>query len=193
MLCPAGLAVILVACSPTQMVVGAGATVGLAAAQDRGISGTVEDTRIRLEINEGLLSEDFGLFQDIHLQVQHGRVLLSGSVPDEEARVTAVRIAWQAEGVREVINEIEVRDDQSVTDFAQDRWIEVQLRAKLLGDREVSSLDISIESVDQSVYLIGVARSQDEIDRVVGHAKDVPYVRRVVSHVNLKGAPEPGS
>lgn len=32
---------------------------------------------------------------------------------------------------------------------------------------------------------MGVARSQAELDRVVGHAKDIAYVRRVVNYVLL--------
>jgi len=166
--------------------VGAGATVGSAAVQDRGVEGAASDTWIRAEINQRLLAESGDLFLDVQLQVQNGRVLLSGTVPEPAARVDAVRIAWLADGVREVINEIELSDEDSFEDFARDRWIEVRLRAKLLGDRDVTSLNISIQSVNQSVYLIGVAQNQDELARVVGHAKTVPYVRRVVSYLALK-------
>jgi osmotically-inducible protein OsmY len=81
---------------------------------------------------------------------------------------------------------MEVSDDGSFTDYARDRWIEARLRAKLLGDKDVNSLNVSIESVNQSVYLIGVVHSEDELNRVVGHAKTVPYVRRVVSYLTLK-------
>jgi osmotically-inducible protein OsmY len=192
-ICLAGFALALAACSPTGLALSAGTAVGVTAAQDRGIGGAAKDTRTRLEIDEGLLSESLDLFQDIHLQVQEGRVLLSGTVPNEDARLAAVRIAWRADGVREVVDEIEVAGDQSIGDYAQDRWIEAQVRAKLLTDRAVDSLNISIETVNQSVYLLGVAKSRDEIDRAVGHAKSVPYVRRVVSYVTLKGSLASGS
>ena len=118
--------------------------------------------------------------------MQNGRVLLSGTVPTPQARVEAVRIAWMPDGVREVINEIELSDDSSFSDLARDLWIMTRLRAKLLGDKDVNSLNVSIESVNQSVYLIGVVHSEDELNRVVGHAKTVPYVRRVVSYLTLK-------
>jgi hypothetical protein len=38
-----------------------------------------------------------------------------------------------------------------------------------------------------------VAQSQAELDRVIAHAKDVSYVRRVVSYVLLKDDPARGS
>ncbi len=43
--------------------------------------------------------------------------------------------------------------------------------------------------VNQNVYLIGVAQDQAELDRVMAHAKDVQYVRRVVNYVRLKDDP----
>ena len=177
-------------CSPTTAAVGAGATVGATAVQDRGIDGAAKDTWIRTQINQKLLATSGELFLDVHLQVQNGRVLLSGTVPDPKSRVEAVRIAWQPDGVREVINEIELSDKDSFAEYARDRWIETRLRAKLLTDRAVNSLNISIESVNQSVYLIGVVHSQDEMDRVVAHAKNVPYVRRVLNYLALKPAPD---
>ncbi len=173
------------ACGPAT-VVGAGAAVGVTAAQERGVGGALSDTQIRLEINQMLFETDQELYADVHLQVQEGRVLLSGTVPDQESRLEAVRIAWRASGVQEVINEMEVAGDQSLGSYTRDRWIETQLRSKLLTDKAVSSINISIETVNQSVYLIGIAQDEDEMDRVVGHAKDIPYVRRVVNYLTLK-------
>jgi osmotically-inducible protein OsmY len=136
------IAVALAACSPTTAAVGAGATVGATAVQDRGVKGAASDTWIRAEINQKLLAHSGELYLDVHLQVQNGRVLLSGTVPTPEAQVEAVRIAWLPDGVREVINEMEVSDDGSFTDYARDRWIEARLRAKLLGDKDVNSLNV---------------------------------------------------
>ena len=181
-----GSAVGAAACSPTTAAVGAGAAVGATAVQDRGIEGAARDTWIRTEINQRLLATSGELFLDVHLQVQNGRVLLSGTVPTPESRVKAVRIAWQSDGVREVINEIELSDKDSLAEYARDRWIEARLRTRLLTDRAVNSLNISIESVNQSVYLIGIVHSRDEMARVVAHAKNVPYVRRVVNYLALK-------
>jgi osmotically-inducible protein OsmY len=182
----AGLGLGLSGCAP--FVVGAGASAGVAAAQERGFKGAMNDTEIRLHINDLWLKESLSLYSKINLQVQEGKVLLTGNVPDPETRLNAVRLAWQANGVREVINEIEVQDKSSLTDSAQDIWIATQLKTKLLVDSEVSSINYSIETVNQVVYLMGVAQSQAEIDRVIGHAKNISYVRRVVNYVRVKDA-----
>jgi len=180
----------LAGCTPVGVAVGGAAAAGVAASEERGLQGALDDTEIRLQINHLWLQESEVLFREVNLQVQEGRVLLSGNVPDPETRVAAVRLAWQADGVREVINEIEVADTSSLTDLARDTWIATKLKTRLLLDRDVLSINYSIEVVNGVVYLMGVAQGQAELDRVIGHAKDVSYVRRVVSYVRLKNVPQ---
>jgi len=179
-----GAGLSLGACAP--VVIGAGVAAGVAASQERGLAGAASDTNIRLQITHLWLQESTSIFGQIGLQVQEGRVLLTGQVPGPEARVTAVRLAWQAEAVIEVINEIELGDKSSLSDAARDEWIGAQLRARLLGDAAITSINYSIETVNGSVYLIGVAQNQAELDRVIAYAKDIAYVRRVLNYVRLK-------
>ncbi len=187
LLLAAGLGLTLGACAP--VVVGAGAAVGVSAAQERGFKGAIADTEIRLEINHLWFQESTSLYSKVNLQVQESRVLLTGNVPDPEARLSAVRLAWQAEHVVEVINEIQVRDTSALLDAARDAWISAELEARILVDRAIVSINYSIETVNQVVYLIGVAQSRAERDRVIAHAKDIAYVRRVIDYVRLKDDP----
>ncbi len=183
----AGMA--LGACAP--VVIGAGVTAGVAASQERGLKGAAIDTQIRFQINQLWFEESTSLYSKISLQVQERRVLLTGRVQKPEVRVIAVRLAWQAEDVAEVINEIEISDKSSLLDAARDEWIATQLRARLLGDRAIASINYSIETVNGTVYLIGVAQNQAELDRAVAHARDIGYVRRVVNYMRLKTDPAP--
>jgi osmotically-inducible protein OsmY len=191
----AGLAALLAlgllagGCTVWGAAAGAGA-VGVTAAQtEKGFRRSMSDTEIRIAINDLWLQADEEMFRKVNLQVQEGRVLLTGNVRLPEQRVEAVRLAWQAPGVREVINEIEVTDASGLGNTARDTWISTQLRSTLLVDKEISSINYSIETVNQVVYLMGVAQSQAELDRVVGHAKTISYVRRVLSYVLLKDDP----
>lgn len=174
-------------------VVGTGAAVGTTAAQERGVKGAMDDQKIRLEINDLWFKESLKLYSEINLQVQEGRVLLTGNVPDPETRVNAVRLAWQANGVREVINEIEVKDESSLSDAAQDTWIGTKLRARMIADGDIKSRNYSIEVVNDVIYLIGVAQDQAELDRALAHARDISYVKRVVNYVRIKEPETAGS
>ena len=179
----------LVGCSPIGLAAGAGATVGLAAAQERGVSGTARDAQIRVEINDLWFRQDIVLMQALNLQIYEGRVLVSGVVPDMQMQEDAIRLAWQPGGVRDVINEVAVRPSGGVQEYSRDVWIATQLRTKLLFAKEIVAINYSVQSVGGIVYLLGLAQDQAELDRALETARTTPYVKRVVSHVLIKGDP----
>jgi osmotically-inducible protein OsmY len=182
----------LAACSPAGLAVGAGATAGVAGFQERGLGGAIEDSRIRIQINDLWLKEDEVLYRKAGLQVQNGRVLVTGVMPSKEMRAKAIELAWQADGVKEVINEVQIGDG-SFGEYTQDTWISTQLKADLLLDAEVSSINYSIQTVNGVVYIIGIAQSEQELERVLNHARGLANVRKVVSYVRIKTEPrEPG-
>jgi osmotically-inducible protein OsmY len=176
-------------CTRVGLAVGAGATVGTAASSTRGLGSTIDDNRIWVEINHRYLQADMEMFEAVKLQVHEGRVLLAGLVERPETRVEAVRLAWQVDGVREVMNEIQVSGEGDFGGFLQDRWIVGELRNKILFDKKVRSINYSIESVAGTIYLMGIAQDAAERQRVIDHARDIPYVRNVVSYVQLKDDP----
>ena len=181
-------ALILPGCAGT--VIGVGATAGTAAMEERGLSGAADDTAIRLRLNALYSGDDERLWRKIGFQVYGGRVLLTGALDTPEMQARAVRLAWQAEGVTEVINEIEVAESDGITGYGRDTWIATQLKSRLLFDKEVSSINYSIDAVRGKVYLIGVAQSRKELNRVINHARGLDYVQKVVSYVRIKRPPE---
>jgi osmotically-inducible protein OsmY len=186
----AGLAASLSGC--ITLAVGGAATAGVAVSEDRGLSGALTDTRIRADINGKWLNASMDVLQKVDLTVQEGRVHLTGTVPTADMRLQAVKLVWQVEGVRQVIDDIEVGDDKGgVGDYARDVWISTQLRTDILFDHAVESVNYSVETVGGVVYLMGVAKDQAELDRVTGYARNLRYVKRVVSYARVKGEPVP--
>ena len=179
----------LSACSSVGTAIGAGAVVGLAAAEERGIGGAAHDIKLRTEINDLWFKHDVDMFKALHLQIYEGRVLVSGTIEEEPKRDDAVRLAWQPPGVREVINEVEVRSSGGVAEFARDSWIVTRIKAKLLFTRQIDAINYSVESVGGTVYLIGLAQDAAELDRVLQVARTTPYVKKVVNYVLVKGDP----
>jgi osmotically-inducible protein OsmY len=165
------------------------ASAGIAASEERGLGGALTDARIRTDINAKWLNASMDMLQKVDLSVQEGRVLLTGSVPTQEMRLEAVKLVWQVEGVREVHNEIKVGEGAGVANYARDVWISTQLRSDILFDRAVQSVNYSIETVDGTVYLMGVAQNQSELDRVTNYARNLRYVKRVVSYMRIKDQP----
>lgn len=166
----------------------AGATV---VAQERSVATAIDDSIIQGDIGKSLLEFDLDVFGKVDIEVVEGKVLLTGIVPEPQNRVDAARIAWRADDVAEVINEIEVADDNTLSDAARDAWITTKLRARIIGDGEIYSVNYTIDTVNGAVYLMGIAQDQAELDRVVNHARDIKYVRRVVPYVRVKDAAAP--
>ncbi len=185
----AGASLGLSACAPVVIGAAAGAGAAVAVSQGSDYENTPTDARIRAEIDRLWREESTSLYSEVNLQVQESRVLLSGRVAEPEARVTAVRLAWQAEGVAEVINEIGISDSSSLADTAQDEWITTQLRTQLLADGDIASTNYSVETVNGEVYMIGVAQDQAELNRALTHARNIAYVRRVLNYMRLKTDP----
>lgn len=176
---------LLAACTPTGAIVGAGATVGVAASEERGITGALRDAGIRIEINDAWLKSGIGMFNRVSLQIYEGRVLLSGRVPGQEMADEAARLAWQPDNVREVINEIRVKPSAGIEAFARDALINARLDSDLLFTENISSINYSTRAVAGTVYLLGVAQSQAELDLVFRVARNIPDVKAVISHVLL--------
>ena len=189
---PAALALSLVCvlclsgCDP---VVDGGGTVVTELVKERSFDDAVEDLTIRAELNHLFFQDDVELYQDVSFSVVEGRVLLKGSVTTAEDRVHAQQLAWQVDGVLEVINEIQVSDESGILNFVRDTWISAQLKAKLLADTDIMSLNYDVETVNGTIYLFGIARSEDELALVLDHARSIEDVTRIVSHVVMKDDP----
>ena len=169
------------------LAVGAGATAGTAAMQERGLGGAIDDTVIQTKITSAYFANDVK-FKLISVEVHEGRVLLTGTAPKPEDRVEAVRHAWKVKGVKSVINEIAVQDDSGILDLARDKWVTAQLRLKITFDGKIKAINYAIDTVNGTVFLMGIAQNEEELALVRNHAQSIDYVRRVISHVRVKSA-----
>ena len=182
-----GLAASLSGCA--EMAVGAGATVAASAAEERGVTGSASDLALKANINAIWLKHNDQIIRHVDATVIEGRVLLTGLVPTQEMRLEAVRLAWRAAGIKELLNEIRISNEDGIGTYARDSWITTQLVSKIALDSRVLSINYSIETVKRTVYVMGIAQHQAELDRVLNHARQIPYVRRVVSYAVLKDDP----
>lgn len=177
------------ACTPLGMATGAAAGVGNAASKEGGISGAFSDASIKGKINELWFQQNISMFSKLSTTVNQGRVLLTGVVQNPQDRVEAVRLVWQVQGVTQVINEIRVSDSEGVPGFVRDNWITTRLRTAMTFEKNVQSLNYSIDTVQGVVYLMGVAMSESELNTVMSLARTIPNVKQVVSYVKMVGEP----
>ncbi len=183
------LMIFISGCTPLGMATGAAATVGTAASKEGGIGGAITDASIKGSINEAWFQYNITTFAKLSTTVNQGRVLLTGVVQNPEDRVEAVRLVWQVKGVKQVINEIRVAESEGLTGFVRDNWITTRLRTAMTFEKNVQSLNYSIDTVQGVVYLMGVSMSEAELNRVISLARTIPNVKQVVSYVKMVGEP----
>jgi len=168
------------------LVIGGGAAVGTLATREKGVMGTVDDSQISVVIKAKLYQFDPDLYAKVTVNAQNGEVLLVGSVQKPEWQVEAERIAWEAKGVKQVVNHIEVSEGEGVGTMLQDGVITTQVKANLFCDGDIRSLNYSIKTVNGVVYIMGIAQSQEELDKVGKYASSVKGVQKVMSYAKIK-------
>ncbi len=178
------VAPLLSSCAP--IIIGGGAMVGALATREKGVSGTVSDSQISVLIKAKYYSFNSDLHSKVGVNVQSGEVLLTGSVPDPQWQVEAERMAWEVNGVKQVDNHIEVSEGGGLGSIAQDALITTQVKSHLLFDGDIRSLNYSIKTVAGNVYIMGLAQSQEELEKVTKYASGAKGVNKVISYAKLK-------
>ena len=177
------LSLALSACAPA--LVGVGTAAVAASSTEKGFSTSVSDSVIKTKLSDKYLRDDVDLVQGISISVNEGAVLLTGTVPTQDKKINATKLAWEIRGVREVVNEVTVTQDVNLKNKAKDFAAAAQLRLKIIGDGKVSSLNYSIDVVDGVVYLSGVAETEEERARVIALAQELPFAKKVVDYIIL--------
>ena len=166
---------------------GAGAGAGYATfAQERSTSDQLKDTTIGALVSQSWNQFNPALADDLTATVYEGRVLVTGRVPNDQWRAEAIQRTWKVENVKEVQNEIEVGPDTHFADTLHDKTISTRLTSDLVFDSQVKSINYTIRTANGIVYIVGSARSQAELERVTGYARNIPNVRKVVTYVRIR-------
>ena len=173
-------------CSPAGILASGGATGMVVAEGDRSLGAVVDDATVKINIAAKFINSDDNLFVDVSTSVLEGRVLLTGLVDSQEIRIDAVRRVWEVEGVREVVNEIQIGNRSSLKEYAQDLWITAQVRglaAKTVGLRSVA---YNFETIQGKVYIAGVTSRPEQLEAIIEVAKTVKGVNEIINYVIVK-------
>src|SRR5947207_13714232 len=156
---------------------------GYAAAQERGVAGAVSDLQIETNVESVFAATHPGLKDGITTTVYQGRVLLTGTVPTPQMKTRAVEVASRVSGIKSLYDDIEVAPSRAAWDATNDAWITARIRSELMLDPDIRSGNYTIDMQKGSVYLIGSARSQAELERATGSARYIRGTNSGVSYI----------
>ncbi len=174
------------ACSPANVLATGGSTALVVAEDERSFGTVVDDATIKVNISAKLLNAGNNLFVDVNTTVLEGRVLLTGLVDNQELRIEAVRLVWEVAGIREVINEIEIGNRETIKDYASDLWINTQARgiaAKTIGLRSIA---YNFETIKGKVYIAGISTDSDQLNILIDSLKTIKGVNEIINYVIVK-------
>ena len=172
-------------------IVGGAATLSLAGVQERSIKDAAIDLEIELLIQDNMFREDTEkMFSAIDVIVIEQRVLLVVIVVNEKIRDKAAAIAWETNKVKEVLNEVTINKNLNLVSSAKDARISLNLSGLLIGDSNISDINFSHSVSGQTIYIIGIAENDSELNNVLNHARTIQGVKKVVSHIILKDDPK---
>jgi len=173
---------LVIGCEWVSTAVNTGIDVGVMLAVDRTIYNVMDDYSIKSEITTAFVDE--ALVLNISTDIYQGMVMLTGTVRDEKDKSKAEKLARRVKGVRELFNEIQVTTEGSVTAAVADLIMENKLKAKLVFAAGLTSINFRWRAVNSVIYFMGMAKSREELDRVVTLAR-MSGVSKIVTHVFL--------
>lgn len=153
---------------------------------------TIADSKKDINITSKILKEfsKAGLKvpgNAIDVMVNEQRVLLSGIVSSSSLSKKAQDLAWKVTGVKEVIDEVQIARNKSKLNgfrtYSRDAAITSQIEARALFAQDISLLNTKVNTVNSTVYLLGVAQDNYEIDKITKMVAKTKGVKRVVSHI----------
>ena len=161
---------------------------GKAIADERTLGRQVDDATIYTAINRRFLDADVNdIMVNVTVNVRHARVMLTGNVDAQASVQKAAELAWQVEGVQEVINEITVVRDGSFWNNASDALIKKNLEGRLFIIKDVSVVSYSLDVVSGTAYLLGAVKDEAEMQRVLNVTRTTRGIKRVVNYLKLEG------
>lgn len=184
------LAIILSLTSCVETVVVASLSGGAVAIREKSLNNTQKDVLIASKLGTTFLANGLkNPGNSVDISINEGRVLLTGIVRSPNKAKLAQEYAWKVDNVKEVIDEIQIRQDSlKARDFSSafiDYLITWQLESKLLFSSKVHSINYKITTVNKTVYLLGIANDNAEMQNVLDQASKIKGVNKVVNHLLL--------
>ncbi|WP_417831151.1 BON domain-containing protein [Terasakiella sp.] len=177
---------ILMACTPLGVLTTVGTTAGTYAMEERGLEGATNDLGLKADIVGAWAQEKLSYASDLSVIVYNSKAMVMGAVESEEERAKAIALVWKVDGIKDVYNDIVLKRETGIEDFTHDTLINTRLFAALTFDGQIMDINYKYDAEGGTVYVIGFAQSHGELRRFIAHAKSIPYVRKVVSHVEVK-------
>lgn len=167
-------------------VVAVGAGTGVLMAEDRRTSGTyIEDEAIELKAGSRI-RDAFG--KEVHANVTsfNRRVLLTGEVPNDEARSKVKDIVVGVPNVKEVQNELIIGGVSTFGARSNDTYLTAKVKTRLFDDKRFNANHVKVVTEAGTTFLMGIVKREegDAAAEVAAKTKGVTKVVKVFEYMD---------
>ena len=155
------------------------------AAKEKGLGTALNDNLINVEILNSLYKWDHNIGKDLKVSVNDGVVVITGKVSTTNKKIKITQILWDVKGVKEVINKIQVTDVSDIKNIAKDLASVGEIRARIIANPKINSLNFTIDVVNGIAYLSGISSNEEEINLVTIIAKQARFVKEVFNYIKI--------
>ena len=163
-------------------VFGTGVTVAL---DPRTLGTQIDDGIMDKNLDARLLLVDKNYFLNVSTQVLDGRIFITGKVESPEEKLKITKLAWETQGVRSVRNDLKIKEKFNFKQSSKDILITSQLRSAIIFNKKIKSANYSIDTYKKSIYIYGIAETEDEKNEVIKEAKEILDVENVIASILL--------
>ena len=163
-------------------VLGTGVSIAL---DPRSLGTQIDDSIMQQNLRAKLLSADKSYIISVKTKILDGRIFLTGKVSSVEDKLKITKLAWEIKGARSVKNDLRIKEEFNFKRSAKDLLLTWQLRAALISNKKVKSVNYNIDSYKKKIYIYGIAQNDNERDEVTGEAKQILDVEDVITSIFL--------
>ena len=176
------LLVLLSACigSSTSGVFGSGVSIAL---DPRTLGTQIDDSIMQKNLVARLVLSEKKYLVKISIKVLDGRIFLGGKVDEPEEKLNITKMAWETKGAKSVKNNIAIKQKFSFKNIVTDVLITSQLRAALMLNKNVKAVNFNIDTINQKIYVFGIAHDENEKKEIIQEAKQIVDVKEVVTSI----------
>jgi len=146
----------------------------------------IDDTVVTTRIKSALMANPEINSYDFKVSTREGEVLLSGFVDSQAQLDLALDTVRAVEGVKTVKNNVALKiGSATLGNKVDDGITTARVRAALLADSSIKSLDIRVVTRLETVQLSGFVTNQQQMDRAMQLAAAVQGVRQVSNEMRI--------
>ena len=161
------------------MVAGGAAGAAKVAMDARDVGTQVDDTSLRIRVQNQLRENTLLAEQRILIVAYEGNILAYGQVSDQARKEQAIRLIREVEGVNRVYDQLRIGSPVSFAQRSRDTLLTSRVKTALLTTRDYDHTNISVYSENSEVFLVGKT-SRDAAAHAIETARHINGVERVI-------------